>query len=68
MRAMLLDLEKLVIKRTVIGIRCTVCGGHLIALRKSILCWTMRILSFGILKPQRYKCESCKKWYLLLRS
>lgn len=62
----LLDLDKIIIKRTVIGIRCTKCGGNLLPRKKSILCHIMRFVSFRTLKPQRYKCETCNKKHLLL--
>jgi len=33
----LLDLDKIIIKRTVIGIRCTACGGNLVGYKKKHL-------------------------------
>jgi len=62
----LMDLDKIIIKRTVIGIRCSSCGGNLVAKKKTILCHLIRIVSFGSLKPQRYECANCKKKHLLL--
>jgi len=61
----LLDLDKITIKRTVIGIRCTSCGGNLVAKKRSIMCRIINIVSFGLLKPQRYECENCKKKHVL---
>lgn len=62
----LLDLDKIIIKRTVMGIRCAVCGGNLIV--SDNLCLTGRIakmISLGKLKPECYECETCKKRYTL---
>ena len=63
----LLDLEKIIIKRTILGIRCTVCGGNLvIAKKKSITGRFIKLVSFGAIKPKNYECENCKKRHLLL--
>lgn len=59
----LLDLDKIIIKRTVIGVRCAVCGGNLVPGKKSVL---TALLSLCLLKARRYECEQCKKKYLLL--
>lgn len=63
----LLDLDKIIIKRTVVGIRCTSCGGHLeVAKKKSIAGRFIILVSFGIIKPKYYECEICKKRHLLI--
>lgn len=63
----LLDLDKIIIKRTVIGIRCASCGGKLVAAeKKSIAEKIIKVISFGTIKPKNYECENCKKKYLLL--
>jgi ssDNA-binding Zn-finger/Zn-ribbon topoisomerase 1 len=63
----LLDLDKIIIKRTVIGIRCTSCGGNLVIVKKrSILGRFITLVSFGSIKPKKYECENCKKKYLLI--
>ena len=62
----LLDLDKIIIKRTVTGIRCSSCGGNLLAKKKSLICYIIKIVSFGSLRPQKYECETCKKNHLLL--
>lgn len=63
----LLDLDKIIIKRTIIGIRCTSCGGSLeIAEKKSIISRLITLVSFGTIKPKNYECENCKKRHLLL--
>jgi DNA-directed RNA polymerase subunit RPC12/RpoP len=57
----LLDLDKIIIKRTIQGIRCPVCGGNLvISGKKSMPTQLIRLLSFGTLKPENYVCETCK--------
>lgn len=62
----LLDLDKIIIKRTVIGIRCISCGGNLVTKKRSVICRIVNIVSFTLLKPQRYECENCKKKHILL--
>src|SRR4051812_49309127 len=44
----LLDLDKIIIKRTVIGIRCSVCGGNLQPTKKRSAVGTLvQLVSFG---------------------
>lgn len=63
----LVDLDKIIIKRTVLGIRCTVCGGNLVVSDKMSFAGRLaRVVSLGNLKPECYKCETCKKRYTLL--
>ena len=63
----LLDLDKIIIKRTVVGIRCTSCGGGLeIAKKKSFISLFIKLVSFGTIRPKKYECENCKKKYLLI--
>ena len=62
----LLDLDKIIIKRTVLGIRCTVCGGNLVVSPKmSVLGRLAMMVSLGARKPECYQCETCKKRYTL---
>ena len=64
----LLDLEKIIIKRTILGIRCASCGGKLIiAKKKSIAVRVINLISFGTITPKNYECENCKKKHLLLQ-
>ena len=63
----LIDLDKIIIKRTILGIRCTVCGGNLVVSnRKSFAARFATVISFGVAKPENYECETCKKRFLLL--
>ncbi len=63
----LLDLDKIIIKRTILGIRCSACGGNLAATTtKSMRARLIRWLSLGSVKPKNYECEQCRKRYLLL--
>jgi DNA-directed RNA polymerase subunit RPC12/RpoP len=63
----LIDLDKIIIKRTILRIRCTACGGNLVvSSRKSIAGRLARVISFGAVKPESYVCETCKKTFLLL--
>lgn len=62
----LLDLDKIIIKRTFFGIRCTVCGGNLVVSQKMGFAGRLaKIVSLGKLKPECYECETCKKRYML---
>jgi uncharacterized protein with PIN domain len=63
----LLDLDKIIIKRTIVGIRCTSCGGNLeIAKKKSNISRFIKMISFGAIRPKKYECENCKRKYLLI--
>ena len=63
----LLDLDKIIIKRTIMGIRCAACGGNLvISDRLCVVGRLAKIVSLGRLKPECYECETCKKRYTLL--
>jgi uncharacterized protein with PIN domain len=63
----LIDLDKIIVKRTILGIRCMACGGSLsISPKKSVTSRLARILSLGTIKAEDYQCEICKKRYLLL--
>ena len=63
----LLDLDKIIIKRTIVGIRCTSCGGNLVvAKKKSITSGFIKLVSFGTIQPKNYECENCKKRHLLI--
>lgn len=63
----ILDLDKIIIKRTVVGIRCTACGGNLVVSKKrSFAARLLKIASFGNVRPESYACETCKKGYLLI--
>ena len=63
----LIDLDKIIVKRTILGIRCAVCGGSLVTSpKKSVTSRLARILSLGTIKAEDYECETCKKRYMLL--
>jgi hypothetical protein len=62
----LLDLDKVIIKRTVLGIRCTSCGGNLVETAKpSTAGRIIQIVSLGTIKPKYYTCENCRKRFML---
>ena len=61
----LLDLDKIIIKRTVLGIRCTACGGNLIiSNKKSLAGQFAKVISLGRIRPATYECEICKKRFV----
>ena len=62
----LLDLDKIIVQRTIIGIRCTKCEGNLVAKKVSFTAHLATLISFGKIKPKNYECEGCKKKYMLL--
>jgi hypothetical protein len=63
----LIDLDKIIIKRTILGIRCTACGGNLVvSKKKSIAGRLASVISLGTIKAENYECETCKKGFLLL--
>jgi ribosomal protein S27E len=62
----ILDLDKIVFNRTIIGIVCEKCGGNLKQSGKAKATrWLIRILSFGKKKARCYECENCKTKYLV---
>ncbi|WP_138475051.1 hypothetical protein [Dyadobacter bucti] len=63
----LLDLDKIIIKRTILGIRCSACGGNLVVSKKrSFAARLVKITSLGSIKAESYECETCKKGFLLI--
>lgn len=63
----LLDLDKIIIKKNVLGIRCPACGGNLLLTdKRCVIGWFSKIVSLGRLKPECYECETCRKRYTLL--
>lgn len=63
----LLDLDKIIIKQTILGIRCSACGGNLVvASQQSLAGRLIRVVSLGAVTPKSYECELCRKRYLLL--
>ena len=63
----LLDLDKIIIKRTIVGINCNNCGGTLkLMQRKTSTVKIINLLSFGKIKSKTYECEICKKKYIVI--
>jgi hypothetical protein len=63
----LLDLDKIIIKRTILGIRCTACGGNLVmAKKRTLLGRLIKWIALGTVTPKNYECENCQKRHLLL--
>jgi DNA-directed RNA polymerase subunit RPC12/RpoP len=61
----LLDLDKIIIKRTILGIRCTACGGNLvISGKQSVVGQLTKVISLGTIRPTTYECETCKKRFV----
>ncbi len=59
----ILDLDKIVINKTIIGITCPVCSGNLILISKPAKFKKIsRIISFTV---RSYKCEVCDRSYKL---
>lgn len=63
----ILYLENLVIKRTVIGINCSACGGNLkLVEKKSFTQKIIKAITLGTFKAKLYQCENCKKIYTVI--
>ncbi|GAB3900129.1 hypothetical protein GCM10028803_22450 [Larkinella knui] len=63
----LLDLDKIIIKRTILGIRCHSCGGNLVLVAKRSLAGRfIKLVTLGAVNPKNYVCEQCRKRYMLL--
>ncbi|BAV05089.1 hypothetical protein FLA_1096 [Filimonas lacunae] len=62
----LLDLDKIIVHRTITGIRCNSCEGNLVRVKMSFTARMVKLLFLGRLKPANYECEHCKKRYVLL--
>jgi uncharacterized protein with PIN domain len=63
----ILDIDKIIIKRTIAGVNCRVCGGLLKETKKkSISGRIITAATMGILKTKQYECEICKRKYLLI--
>ncbi len=63
----LLDIDKIIVKRNIVGIRCPSCCGNLVeAKKKPFITLVVKIISLGRIKPKTYECETCKKRTVLL--
>jgi len=63
----ILELDKIIFTKTVIGIVCTKCGGDLKPTGKKHLSdKVFNVVSFGKVKIRRYQCDNCKKKYIIL--
>lgn len=62
----LIDLDKIIIKRTIEGIRCAECAGSLsYCPHKSVHSKIIRLVTFGAVKPKDYRCQACGKRYTM---
>jgi len=63
----LLDLDKIIINRTIAGINCNNCGGTLKLIeKKSNTVKIINMLTLGKVKSKNYECELCKKQFILI--
>jgi uncharacterized protein with PIN domain len=63
----ILELDKIIFTKTVIGIVCTKCGGDLKPTGKNNLPdKIITIVSLGKVKIRHYQCDNCKKKYIIL--
>ena len=58
---MLINLDKIILRRTVIGILCPYCDGPLekVVVKRNILQW----LGYSLKLKMRYRCNSCNRHY-----
>ncbi|HKR05414.1 MAG TPA: hypothetical protein VJY62_12335 [Bacteroidia bacterium] len=62
----LLNLDKVEIKRTTIGIICPKCGGDLIpSAIKNMGSKIMHVVSLGTIQVHNYNCKNCKNKFNL---
>ena len=63
----ILELDKIIFNKPDTGIHCSKCGGDLKQEnKKKLLGWVIRILTLGRVKSKHYRCENCKKKYIVL--
>lgn len=63
----ILNLEKIVFTKTIIGITCKRCGGNLKAKeKKSFTEKIITVLTLGTIKTKLYQCERCKKFHTVI--
>jgi hypothetical protein len=63
----ILELDKIIFKKTVIGILCIKCGGGLKQTGKvKLSAKIISLITFGKVKIRHYQCENCKKKYMIL--
>lgn len=63
----IIDLDKIIFKKTIIGITCSGCGGNLKHItEKTITGKIISALTLGKVKGNHYECENCKKHFILI--
>ncbi|MEO8149975.1 MAG: hypothetical protein ABI723_20215 [Bacteroidia bacterium] len=63
----LLDLDKIIIQKTIIGVNCVACGGNLKHINKrSFTAKVITAFTFGKIKAKLYQCETCNKFYTVI--
>ncbi len=63
----ILDLDKTILRKTIIGITCSACGGNLKRMEKKTLTEkAISAVTFGKINIQQYECDNCKKHFLLV--
>ena len=63
----IIDINKIIINKTVLGVECPCCSGDLTAFKnKSIIPKLIRTLSLGMVKVYSYKCRNCSKLFILV--
>jgi YgiT-type zinc finger domain-containing protein len=63
----LLDIDKILLKKTIKGINCLECGGSLKEIEnKTMTGKIIKAATIGLLKTKQYECETCGRKYILL--
>jgi hypothetical protein len=63
----IVDLDKIIIRQTIIGINCPRCGGALREIKAArFKTKAIKILSFGAIDIKEYRCDVCKKNFTFL--
>jgi|GEM_PF-4007287 ssDNA-binding Zn-finger/Zn-ribbon topoisomerase 1 len=63
----IIDTDKIIINKTIIGITCNVCGGNLKSREKKKLAQkVINVVTLGKVNMLQYECENCKRHFLLM--
>ncbi|MBL7933616.1 MAG: hypothetical protein JNL60_17060 [Bacteroidia bacterium] len=63
----IIDLDKIIVSQTIIGVNCPRCGGKLSVTKESRFKRTvLNFFSAGLLSIRKYRCDNCGKEVIFL--